>query len=99
MQSTVRPVEKHNKITALIYLASRTVEAVLLAVGVLCLLMLVPLGQNAVEAGQASAAWAEGVASLLTQANTTSYQIARMSLGVGGAFLCSQLFRISLIPR
>jgi len=91
-------VEKHSKITALIYLVSRIVEAVLLAVGVLSLLMLVPLGQNAVEAGEANVAWAKAAASLLTQANSTSYQIAMMSLGVGGVFLCSQLFRISLIP-
>jgi hypothetical protein len=92
-------IENHGKRTAVVYLASRIVEAVLLAIGVLCLLMLIPLGQYAGEAGGASVAWAAAVSSLLTQANNMAFQIAMMSLGLASLFLCALLFRTRLIPR
>lgn len=92
-------LENQGKRTALAYLASRIVEAVLLAVGVLCLLMILPLAQHAIDAGEASAAWAKTLGSLAIQSNTMAYQIAEMSLGIGGVFLCSLLFRTRLIPR
>lgn len=92
-------IESHGKRTALVYLASRIVEAILLAIGVLCLLMLIPLGQYAVEAGGANQAWATAIGSLLTQANSMAFQIAMMSLGLASLFLCVLLFRTRLIPR
>jgi hypothetical protein len=92
-------IESHGKRTALAYLASRVVEAVLLAIGVLCLLMLNPLSHYAVDAGGTSTAWATGLGSLLIQANTISYQVAMMSLGLASLFLCVLLFRTRLIPR
>jgi hypothetical protein len=92
-------IESYGKRTALVYLASRIVEAVLLAIGVLCLLMLIPLGQYAAEVGGASVAWATAIGSLLTQANSMAFQIAMMSLGLASLFLCVLLFRTRLIPR
>ena len=92
-------IENHGKRAALVYLAARIVEAVLLAIGVLCLLMLIPLGESAGEAGGASVAWATAVGSLLTQANRMAFQIAMMSLGLASLFLCVLLFRTRLIPR
>jgi hypothetical protein len=92
-------LEKHGKRTALAYLATMIVEVVLLDVGVLALLMIVPLGQQAADAGQANAPWAQALGSLAIQTNTMAYQIAEMSLGFGCLFLCSQLFRTRLIPR
>jgi hypothetical protein len=92
-------IESYGKRTALVYLASRIVEAILLAIGVLCLLMLIPLGQYAVEVGGANLAWATAVGSLLTQANSMAFQIAMMSLGLASLFLCVLLFRTRLIPR
>jgi Domain of unknown function (DUF4386) len=91
-------LENHGKRTALAYLATMIVEVVLLDLGVLCLLMLVPLGQYAV-AGGTSAAWATAIGSLLTQSNTMVYQIAEASLCVGGVFLWWLGFRTRLIPR
>jgi Domain of unknown function (DUF4386) len=44
-------LDKRGKRTALAYLATMVVEVVLLDVGVLALLMIVPLGQQAVDAG------------------------------------------------
>jgi hypothetical protein len=92
-------LEKHGKRTALAYLASRIAQAVLLAIGVLCLLMVVPLGQYAVDTGAASAPWAKAVPLLLTRANSMAYQIAMMSLGLGSVLLWSLGFRTGLIPR
>jgi hypothetical protein len=92
-------LENHGKRTALAYLAALIVQVVLLDVGVLCLLMIVPLGQYAVDAGEASAAWATALGSLLTQANTMAYQIGQATLGGGAIFLCSLLFRARLLPR
>jgi hypothetical protein len=86
-------LEHHSRRTAFAYLSAMTVEVVLLAVGVLCILMTVPLGSHAGEG------WARGVGSLLVQANTMAYQIAEMSLCTGGILLCSVLFRARLVPR
>src|SRR5438874_8087599 len=61
--------------------------------------MIVPLGQQAVDAGQASAAWAQPLGFLLTQWNNMAYSIGETTLGVGGLFLCSLLYRSRLIPR
>ena len=92
-------LENHGKRSALAYLALIIVEVVLLDVGVLALLMIVPLGQLAADAGQTSTLWAQALGSLLSQSNTMAYQVAEMSLGLGGLFLCSVLFRSRLIPR
>lgn len=85
-------LETHAKRIAVGYLAARIGEAVLLAIGVLCLLMIVPLGQHA------GADWAKGLSSFLVQANTMAYQIAVLSLGLGSVFFCSLLFRARLVP-
>jgi hypothetical protein len=86
-------LEKHGKRTALAYLSALLVQVVLLDIGVLCLLMIVPLGQFS---GQS---WAEGLGSILTQSNTMAYQIGQATLAVGGIFMTSLLFRTRLIPR
>ena len=87
-------VEKHGKRTALAYLAAMIFEVVLLSLGALCLLMLVPLAQSAVEAGVANA-----LGSLLTETKTMAYQIGQLSLGIGAFFLCWLLYRTRLIPQ
>jgi hypothetical protein len=89
-------VEPHGKRTALAYLATMIVEVVLLAVGVLALLLIVPLGQYT---GGESAAWAKAFGSLLTQSNSLAYQLAMMSLAIGNMFLWSLSYRTRLIPR
>src|SRR5438105_5174185 len=91
-------LENHGKRSALAYLAFIIVQVVMLDVGVLALLLIVPLGQQALISGQASAAWAQGLGSLLNQWNTIAYSIGEATLGVGGLFLCSLLFRTRLIP-
>ena len=92
-------LETHGKRSALAYLAFIVVQVVFLDIGVLALLLIVPLGQQAIDAGQASAAWAQVHGSLLNQWNTMAYSIGEATLGVGGLFLCALLFRTRLIPR
>src|ERR1700730_9092686 len=92
-------LENHRKRSALAYLAFIVVQVVMLDVGVLALLLIVPLGQQVLDAGQATAAWAQVLESLLIQWNNMAYSIGEATLGVGGLFLCSLLFRTRLIPR
>src|SRR5918998_6269233 len=61
-------LERHGKRRALAYLAALIVQVVLLDIGVLCLLMLVPLSQYAVDAGGASVGLATALGALLTWA-------------------------------
>ncbi|MCC6192499.1 MAG: DUF4386 domain-containing protein [Anaerolineales bacterium] len=89
-------LERHGKRSALAYLAAISVQVVFLDIGVLCLLMLVPLSQYATGA---SAAWATGLGSLLTQANTMAYHIGQATLAGGAIFLCAVLYRARLLPR
>jgi Domain of unknown function (DUF4386) len=92
-------LEKHGRRSALACLAFIVVQVVMQDVGVLALLLIVPLGQQVSDAGQVSAAWAQGLGSLLIQWNTMAYSIGEATLGVGRLFLCSLLFRTRLIPR
>ncbi len=92
-------LENHGKRSALAYLAFIVVQVVLLDIGVVGLLMIAPLGQLAADAGQATAPWAQAFGSLLIQWNNMAYSIGEATLGVGGLFLCSVLFRSRLIPR
>ncbi len=92
-------LENYGKRTALAYLAAMIVEVVLLTVGVLALLMIVPLAQQAADAGAASADWANALGSLAVQSNAMAYNIGETALGVGALFLCVLLFRTQLVPR
>jgi len=92
-------VAQHGKRTALTYLAAISVQVVFLDIGVLCLLMLAPLGQYAVEAGGAVSAWATAMGSLLIEGNSLAYHVGQATLSGGGIFLCLLLFRSRLAPR
>jgi hypothetical protein len=92
-------LENHGKRTALAYLAAMIAEVVLLTVGVLALLMIVPLAQQAADAGQGSVGWANALGSLAIQSNAMAYNIGEISLAVGCVFLCALLFRTRLVPR
>ncbi len=88
-------LERHGKRTALTYLVAMIVEVILLDIGVICLLMILPLSnQHGLTTGVANA-----LGALAVHSNTMAYQVAEMTLGVGGIFLCWLLFRTRLIPR
>ncbi len=88
--------ERRGKRTALVYLAAISVQVVLLDLGVLFLLLLAPLSDLATGVG---AAWATGVGTLLTEANTIAFDIGQATLSFGGLFMTWFLFRVRLVPR
>jgi Domain of unknown function (DUF4386) len=85
-------LEQYSKRTAIAYLAARIVEGVFLAVGVLSLLMILPVAQQAVD--PASTAWVTGIGSIAIQWNTMAYQVAMMTLGLASLFVCWLLYAI-----
>lgn len=94
----VLPVLKqHDKIAAYAYLVSRTVEAVLLAVGVVFVLLLVPLATEYAAVGADPVLPAIG--RLALEGNQYAYQVAMIAVGLGGLVFCRVLFRSALVPR
>jgi len=91
-------LEPHGKRTAVAYLATMVFEMALMTVGVLALLLLIPLADQA-TAGNLTPDSAQAIGSLAVDANETAYQIGQLSLGFGCLFLCALLFRTGLIPR
>lgn len=89
-------LERHGKRTAVAYLATMIFEMAMMTVGVLALLMLIPLADQADQLGHDAA---QALGSLAVDANETAYQIGQLSLAFGCLFLCALLFRTGLVPR
>ncbi|KRE52402.1 hypothetical protein ASG92_25480 [Arthrobacter sp. Soil736] len=92
-------IETRGRRTALIYLATMIFEVVLLTVGVLAVLMIVPIAQQSVAAGETGAEWTQSLGALAVAGNAVAYQVAMMALGIGCIFVFALLFRIRLLPR
>ncbi|MEO3857105.1 DUF4386 domain-containing protein [Acrocarpospora sp. B8E8] len=86
----------HHEVSAYAYLITRVFEAVMLAVGILCLLLLIPLGQQYVDAGAGNL---PSLARVAQETQFYSYQIAMLGLGLGSILFCRALFRTRLVPR
>ena len=94
---TALPVlRQHDEIAGYAYLASRTVEAVLLAVGVVFVLLLLPL---ATEHAAGASPDLPALARVALAGNQYAYQVAMIAVGIGGVVLCRVLFRAVLVPR
>lgn len=91
-------LERHGKRTAVAYLATMIFEMAMMTVGVLALLMIIPLADQA-AAGQLDSGTAQALGSLAVDANDTAYQIGQLSLAFGALFLAALLFRSGLVPR
>ncbi|HEX6148190.1 DUF4386 domain-containing protein [Nocardioides sp.] len=91
-------LERHGKRTAVAYLATMIFEMALMTVGVLALLMIIPLADQA-AAGQLDGDVAQSLGSLAVDANETAYQIGQLSLAFGALFLAALLYRSGLVPR
>ena len=89
-------LERHGKRTAVAYLATMIFEMAMMTVGVLALLMLIPLADQADQLGNVEA---QSLGSLAVDANETAYQIGQLSLAFGCLFLCALLLRTGLVPR
>jgi hypothetical protein len=91
-------LERHGRRTAVAYLATMVFEMAMMTVGVLALLMIIPLADQA-DAGEQSPDSAQALGSLAVDANETAYQIGQLSLAFGCLFLCALLLRSGLVPR
>jgi len=91
-------LERHGKRTAVAYLATMVFEMALMTVGVLALLMIIPLAEQA-AAGNLDPDLAQAFGTLAVDANETAYQIGQLSLAFGAFFLAALLFRTGLVPR
>jgi hypothetical protein len=91
-------LEPHGRRTAIAYLATMIFEMAVMTVGVLALLMIIPLADQA-AAGQIEGDLAQALGSLAVDANETAYQVGQMSLAFGALFLAALLFRAGLVPR
>lgn len=95
----VYPVlHRHGERTAVAYLATMIFEMALMTVGVLALLMIIPLAEQAAS-GQLDPDTAQSLGSLAVDANQTAYQIGQLSLAFGAFFFAALLFRTGLVPR
>ncbi len=96
----VFPILKaHDRLTAYAYLVARVIEGVLLAVGVLCLLLLLPIAAEYVDAAPADQAGLTSLARVLQEGSHYAYQIGMLSLGLGAVLFCRVLLRAGLVPR
>ena len=91
-------LDRHGRRTAVAYLATMIFEMALMTVGVLALLMIIPLAEQA-AAGELDGGIAQALGSLAVDANETAYQIGQLSLAFGALFLAALLFRTRLVPR
>ncbi len=91
-------LEHYCKRTALLYLSTRMVEAVFLAISTLCLLLIVFAGKTARENPEAASIF-QTLADYSLNGNFISYQIGMLTLGIGSLFFCYALFKFRLVPR
>jgi Domain of unknown function (DUF4386) len=93
-------VKRVNESVALGYIASRTVESILILVGVLSLLSIVALRQDLAEAGNTSGALTDVGRSLLAVHDQTSLLGPQLCAGLGNGILLGYLmWRSRLLPR
>ena len=94
----VFPILKpHHELSAYAYLICRAIEGTMLAVGILGLLLLVPLGQEVAGAGAAEVVLPP-LAEVAQEGNRYAYQIGMISLGLGSLLFCRVLLRAGLVP-
>jgi len=90
---------KAGRSTALTYFGGQIISVVMFFVGVLSLLLIIPIGQHAVDATGASVDWATALGSLMVQSNEYAYQISQIALTFGALSLWFYGYRARLIPR
>lgn len=91
-------LRQRSELSAVGYLVSRSVEAVLLAVGTVFLLLQIPLGRE-LAAGGGPMSDLPALARVAQQGNHYAYQAGMIALGVGGLVLCGVLLGAGLVPR
>jgi hypothetical protein len=85
--------------TARIYLATRSIEAVLLALAPLGILTLTVLTRGSVETSNSTGSGLQSLARAAVENSETTYWLAMATLGIGSVFFCRALMRSTLLPR
>jgi hypothetical protein len=96
---TFRVLRREYRRTAKTYLATRTVEAVLLALAPLGMLSLALLVPGNTETSNGAGSRMSGLARTLVENSDSAYSVAMATLGVGSIFFCWALRRSGLVPR
>lgn len=85
--------------TANVYFATRSAEAVLLALAPLGTLALTLLTRGSLETSNATDSGLQSLARSAVENSETAYWVAMATLGVGSVFFCRALMRSALLPR
>ena len=94
-----RVLRREHRRTAVAYLATRTVEAVLLALAPLGMLTLALLTPGSAQTPTVPDSGLSGLARTLVANSDSAYGIAMATLGVGSILFCWALLRSGLLPR
>jgi hypothetical protein len=92
-------LKRHNESLALCYVGFRAVECAVLVAGVISGLLLIPLGQQFIEAGAPEASHFQTIGALVLKGKGMALQMAILICGLGGLILTSMLYQARLIPR
>ncbi|WP_436344011.1 DUF4386 domain-containing protein [Natronorubrum sp. FCH18a] len=92
-------LKEYSEPIALSYVVTRVFESIVMAVGIICLLLLVPLSQEYVQANAAATSSLQAVGVLAIQGNFLAYHVAMIGLAVGSLPFCYLLYRTELVPR
>lgn len=92
-------LRQHHTISAYAYLITRVFEAVMLAAGALCLLLLIPLSREYAVAGAGDASVLPALARVAQDGNQNAYHFAMIFLGLGSLLFCRVLLQARLVPR
>lgn len=92
-------LKQHSESIALSYAGTRLFESIVLIGGVVCLLLLVPLSQEYVQADAGDAASLQALATMVIYGDFLAYHIAMVGLAVGSLPFCYLLYQSRLVPR
>ena len=92
-------LKRHNERIAFGYFASRIVDSVLIAGGVILILLQIPLSREYLNAGVADASYLQAPSTLSEQAHLYAYEIGMIAVGFAGLMLCYTFYRAKLVPR
>ena len=94
-----RILKKYNENIAVGYLSSRLLEAVILIVGGMSLLVLITISEEYIKGGTTNALYYQTLGTLAKKWHYWSFEIAMITLGLGGFFLCYLLYTSKLVPQ
>ncbi len=92
-------LKRHNETIALVYLSSRIIEGIILAVGVVFLLSLLTISREYLKLDTPDVAYFEMLGSVVINGNFWAFNIAMIILSIGSLPFCFLLFRTGLLPK